>query len=108
MQSSTLFSLDSPTSNQITHVYHVSELADIPACLHSLKQVFSLLIQHIESVPGALQSQVATHYSHVVRHYLTHLLHTLCDEHFLLVGHCSLVVPLGHLLVEVIQIHMLQ
>ena len=108
VQSSTFFSLNCPSRNQITHVNHIAQLADIPACLHPLEEILRLLVEHIESVPCTFQSQVTSYDSHVVGHYLAHLLHALRNEHLLLVGECAIVVPLGHLLVEVIQINMLQ
>ena len=55
-----------------------------------------------------MQSKVGTHNTHVVRHNLIHLLHRLCYQHLLLVGHRTLVIPLRHLFIIVIQINMCQ
>ena len=55
-----------------------------------------------------MQTQVAAYNTDVVGHNLVHLADTLRDEHFLLVGHRAFVVPFRHLVVPVVQIHMLQ
>jgi len=44
----------------------------------------------------------------VVGHDLVDLLDALRDKHLLLVGHRALVVPLGHLLVEIVEVDVLQ
>ena len=55
-----------------------------------------------------MQTQVAAYDTHVVGHNLVHLANTLRDEHLLLIGHRAFVVPFWHLVVPVVQIHMLQ
>lgn len=76
--------------------------------LHTFEEGLGLLVEQVETVPGALQAEVAAHYSDVVRHYLAHLLDALGDEHFLLVGHSSLVVPFRHIGVERVRVDSLE
>ena len=55
-----------------------------------------------------METKVAAYDADIVGHNLVDLAHTLSDEHFLLVGHCALVVPLRHLIIEVIEVDVLQ
>ena len=108
MQSPALFPFYRPSGDQIGGVDHVTQFADVLACLHSFEEVFRLLIEHVESVPGAFQSQVGAYDADIVRHDFAHLLHGLRDEHLLLVGHRALIVPFRHLFVELVLVDMLQ
>ena len=108
VQSAALLALDGPAGDEIAHVDHVAQFADILRSLHALEQVLGLFVEHVQTVPGALQSEVGAHDAHIVRHNLVHLPDALGDQHLLLVGHRTLVVPFGHLVVEVVFIHMRQ
>ena len=108
VQASALLALQGEARDEIAHVDHIAQLADVLRCLHALKQSFRLFIEHVQSVPGAVQSQVRAHDAHIVRHNLVHLLHALRNQHLLLVGHRALVVPFGHAFVKVIQVDVLQ
>ena len=108
MQSAALLALDGLSCDEVAHVNHVAQLADVAARLYALEELLGLLVEQVETVPRTLQAQVGAHDAHVVGHYLAHLLHALRDEHLLLVGHRALVVPLRHLLVEVVLVYVLQ
>ena len=55
-----------------------------------------------------MQTQVRANDAHIVGHNLIDLLHTLGDKHFLLVGHCALIVPLRYLLIEVVVVDVVE
>ena len=107
MKTTTLLTLYRLTRDEIAHVNHVAEFADIATCLHTLEEILCLLIEHVETVPRSLESEVTTHDTNIVGHYLAHFLHTLRNEHLLFVGHSSFVIPLGYLVVEVVKVNML-
>lgn len=108
MESTALLPLYGLARDEVSHVNHVSELTDVAGGLHTFEEGLGLLVEQVETVPGALQAEVAAHYSDVVRHYLAHLLDALGDEHFLLVGHSSLVVPFRHIGVERVRVDSLE
>ncbi len=108
VQASAFLSLNSPAGDEICCVNHIAELADVSCGLDALEEFLCLLVKHVETSPCSLQTEVGAHYAHIVRHYLAYLLHALRDEHLLLIGHGTFVVPLRHESVEVILINMLQ
>ena len=55
-----------------------------------------------------MQTKVAADNAYIGAHNLIHLLHVLCNEHFLLVGQCAFVVPFGNTFVEIILVYDLQ
>jgi len=102
VQAATLLALQCLARDQVADVDHVAQLADVSRRLHALEQVLRLFVEQVETLPGAAQTQVAADDADVGRHDLAHLPRVLRDEHFLLVRHRSLVVPLRHALVEVV------
>ncbi len=108
VQSAALFALQGPTGDEIAHINHVAQLTDVARGLHALKEAFGLFIQHIQTVPGTVQAQIAAYDADIVGHDLVDLAHRLRDKHLLLVGHGTLVVPFGHMVVPVVQVDMLQ
>ena len=108
MQTTTLLALYCLTCDEVAHVYHVSKFTDILARLHPLEERLCLFIEQVETVPCTFQSEVTSHDAHIVAHYLSHFLHALRDEHFLLIGQGALVVPLRHMHIEVIFINVCQ
>ena len=96
------------TGDEVAHIDHVAQFANVLRSLNTLEQVFSLLKQKVEAFPGTAQTQVAPDDSHVGAHNLAHLLHVLVDKDLFLVRHRSLVVPCRHTLVEVIFVYSLQ
>ncbi len=87
VETTALLALDSHAGDEITYVDHVAKLAKLLAHLHTLEEVLGLLIEQVETVPGTLQSEVASHDAHIVAHAFAHFLDALGDEHLLLVGH---------------------
>ena len=81
VQASTLLTLEGPARNQITHVDHVAELANVLRGFDALEEALCLLIEHVETVPGTVQAQVRADDAHIVRHNLIDFLHALGDEH---------------------------
>ena len=55
---SALLALQSPTSDEIAHIDHIAQLADILRGLYALKETLSLLVEHVETVPGTMQTKV--------------------------------------------------
>ena len=66
MEPSTLLALQGPASDEITHIDHVTQFADILRRLDALEEALSLFIEHIETIPGTMQAQVGTHDAHIV------------------------------------------
>ena len=97
VEAAALLALQGPTGNEVAYIDHVAELADVLRGLDTLEKALGLFVEHVETVPGTVQTQIAAHDTYIVRHDLVHLLHTLGDEYLLLVGHRALIVPTGHL-----------
>ena len=102
VQAARFFALQCLAGNQITHIDHIAQFADVFCCLHAFEQVFGLLVEQIQSLPCTAQTQVATHNTHIGGHHLTDLAHVLRDKHMLLVSHGTFVVPVGDILVEIV------
>ena len=108
VKTTALLALDSHTGDEVTHIDHIAELAEILAYLYTLEEILGLFVKKVEAVPGTLQSEVAAHDANVVAHAFAHLLNALGNQYLLLVGHGTLVVPCRNLLIEIIFIYMLQ
>ena len=100
VEASRLVALHCLTHNQVAHIYYIAQLANLSTHLARLEELLGLLIENVESVPGAVQTQIAADYSHVCAHDFAHFLGTLRDEHHLLGVLRALVVPLGDILAE--------
>ena len=108
MQASALLAFNGLPGDEIAHIDHVSQFTDITTGLDAFEQSFGFFIEHIQTVPGTLKSQVASHNAHIIAHHLSHFLHALSDEHFFLVGHRALIIPFRNIFVEHIFADMLQ
>ena len=108
MQSTAFLALNGLPRDEISHVDHVAELANIAGGLHALKQFLGLFIEQIEARPCAFEAQIATHDAHIIRHHLLHFAHVLCNQHLLFVAHRALVIPFRHTLVEFIFVDVCQ
>lgn len=58
VQSAALLALDSLTCDEVAHVNHVAQLADVAARLYALEEFLGLLVEQVEAVPRTLQAQV--------------------------------------------------
>ena len=56
VQSAAFLALESPPRDEVAHVYHVAQLADVAACLYAFEEPFCLLVEHIEAVPRSVQA----------------------------------------------------
>ena len=100
VQSAALLALDGLARDEIAHVDHVAQFAEVGGGFDALEEFFGLLVEQVQTRPGAFQAQIAAHNAHVARHDLPHLFGVLGDEDFLFIGECALVVPFGHAVVE--------
>ena len=106
MQTSAFFAFYSPASNEISHIYHVSQFADISAGINTFEEGFCLFIQGIETHPGTLQTKVGTNNTDIVGHDSTYLMNTLGNEYFLLIRKSALIIPFGNKGIELIFVDM--
>lgn len=51
VQSTALLALQCPAGDEVADIDHVTELADVTTCLHTLEETLRLLIEHVETVP---------------------------------------------------------
>ena len=71
VKATALLALNSHTGDEITHVNHVAELAELLAYLYTLEEVFGLFVEKVETVPCSLQTEIAAHYFfHSVKIYI--------------------------------------
>jgi len=108
VEAAALFAFEGPAGDEIADINHVAQLADVAAGLDTLEEALGLFVEHVETVPGTVQAQVAAYDAYVVGHDLVDLADGLGDEYFLLVGHRTLVVPFGDAVVPVVEVDVLQ
>ena len=97
-----VYGVKSLSSDEIAYVDHVAQLADVFGWLDAFEQMLCLFIEEVEAFPCSVEAQVGADYSDVGRHDLSHFLYVLGYEHFLLIGHCALIIPFWHSVVEFI------
>ncbi len=56
--------------DEVAYVDDVSELADLARCLRAFEESFGFLVKDVESVPGAVEAEVAAHDAYIGTHYL--------------------------------------
>ena len=56
MQSPALLALQRLTCDEISHIDHIPQFTDVARGLYPLEEVLGLLIQEVQSFPGAMQS----------------------------------------------------
>ena len=105
VKTTALLALDSHTGDEVTHIDHIAELAELLAHLDTLEEILGLFIKQVEAVPGTFQTEVATNDAYVVTHTFAHFLDALGNQYLLLVGQGTLVVPCWNLLIEIIFIY---
>lgn len=102
VQAAAFLALHGLLRDEVAHVDHVAQFAQLAGGLAALEEAFGLLVEDVQAVPGAGEAHVAAHDAHVRLHNLVHLLHALRDEHAFLVADGALVVPFGDVFVEVV------
>ena len=71
VKTTALLALDSHTGDEIAHVDHVAELAELLAYLYTLEEILGLFVEKVETVPGTLQTEIAAHDAYIVAHALS-------------------------------------
>ena len=98
MQSAALFTLDGLTRNQITHINHVAQLANLARSYRTFEKAFGLFVKQVETVPCPFQAEIRTDNAHIRAHDLAHLFRALRDEHHFFREARSFVVPFRNML----------
>ena len=52
VKTTALLALDSHTGDEITHIDHIAELAEILAYLYTLEEVLGLFVKKVEAIPA--------------------------------------------------------
>ena len=66
VQASALFALDGLSCDEIAHIDHIAQFADILGGLDALEEFLCLLIDDVQTCPGAMQAQVGAHDAYIV------------------------------------------
>lgn len=66
VQATALLAIECLTHDEIAHIDHVAQLANIASGLHTLIEVFGFFKNQVKSIPSSLESQVTTHNAHIV------------------------------------------
>ena len=98
MQATGFFAVFGLTGDQVSDVDDVAQLTDAADHLAGLEEFLGLLIQDVQTVPGAVKTQIAAHDAHIGAHDLAHFLLALADEHHLLGMGGTGIVPSGDIL----------
>ena len=108
MQSAAFFAFHRLTHNQIAHIHHITQFANLSGRYTAFEQAFSLFVDNIESVPSTFQTEVTADDAYVCTHNLIHFLHTLRNEHHFFRRAGSFVIPFGNIFIIRILINRLQ
>ena len=65
VEAATLLTLQGPAGDEITHIDHVAQFADVLRRLDALEEALGLFVEHIETVPGTVEAQVEIGRAHV-------------------------------------------
>ena len=82
--------------DKISAGYQIAQLAQLLGKHRAVVKVFCLSEDEVQTVEGALQTQVAANDADIVPHQLLQLAFGLGDKHHLLVQHHTLGIPIGH------------
>ena len=99
VETTALLALNSHTGDEVTHIDHVAELAEILAYLHTLEEILGLFVKKVEAIPGTFQTEVAADNTYIRTHNLVHFLHTLRNEHHFFRRTGSFVIPFGNIFI---------
>ena len=102
VQAATFLALHGLFRDEVTHIDHVAQFAQLARGFAALEETFGLLVEDVQAVPSAGETHVTAHDAHIRLHNLVHLLHALCDKYTLFVTDGALVVPFGDVFVEVV------
>ena len=102
MQASTLFAFHSLFCDEITHIDHVAQFAQLAGSFATLEQPFGFFIEDVQSVPCTYQPGITADNANVCFHDLVNFLHTLGNQYTFFIGDGSFVVPFGDIFVKVI------
>ena len=83
MQSTAFLAFHSLTHDEITHIDHVTQFADLFGGYATLEQAFRLFIKDVQTIPCAFEPEVAADDTHVGTHYLVYLFHALGNQYHL-------------------------
>ena len=56
VESAALLTFEGPAGDEVAHIDHIAQLADILRGLDTLEKAFGLFIQHVETIPRTVQS----------------------------------------------------
>ena len=57
VEATALLAFKGEAGDEIAHVDHVAEFADVLRSLHALEEVLRFLVEHVETVPGTMQTE---------------------------------------------------
>ena len=57
VEATALLAFKGEAGDEIAHVDHVAEFADVLRSLHALEEVLRFLVEHVETVPGTVQTE---------------------------------------------------
>ena len=104
MKPSALFSFHCLTSNQVTYINHVTELANLSGSLYTFKQAFCFFIENIQTVPCTHQTEVASYNTYIRLHNLIDFFHTLCNQNSFFVADSAFCIPFRNIFVEIVTV----
>ena len=58
VEATALLAFKGEAGEEIAHVDHVAEFADVLRSLHALEEVLRFLVEHVETVPGTVQTVI--------------------------------------------------
>ena len=57
VEATALLAFKGEAGDEIAHVDHVAEFADVLRSLHALEEVLRFLVEHVKTIPGTMQTE---------------------------------------------------
>ena len=100
MEAARIVALLGLAHNQVTHVDDIAQFADFARGFGALEEFLGFLIENVETVPSAVQTEVRAHDAHVCAHNLIDFSNTLCDKHHFFGVARAFIVPFRHIVAD--------
>ena len=104
VKASRLFAFEGLAHHKICYVDDVAKFAELACWLGATEEVFGLFVEDVETIPGTLEAKVASYDANIITHDEVDFSLALCDEHHLVGMLSAFVVPVGHIVAEVVAI----
>ena len=102
MQAPRFLAFESLPHHEICDVDYVAELAQLTCRLGTAEEVFGLAIEDIKTIPRTFQTQITAYDTDIRAHDGIYLAFALSDKHHFVRMFGAFIVPVGHIVAQII------